>query len=162
MTGFLAPMLGVGGIPRPWREFAETALEVAVDKPGEHVGEVGGRIDAVQLAALDQRGQDRPVLGAFIRAGEQGVLAVQRNRPVILPISGRRSRSGIAGTLSMVAASGASGASSAEPGRLFTSRRRPGWSLWPRRGSWIRSPALEWRSAHRGWRHRRWMSCIAC
>ena len=65
--GLTANVGGCGGIPRPWRELAETALEVAVDEAGEHVGEVGGRIDAVQLAALDQRGQDRPVLGAFIR-----------------------------------------------------------------------------------------------
>jgi hypothetical protein len=70
-------MLSVGGLPRPSRELAETALEVAVDQAGEHGAEVGGRIDAVQLAALDQRGQDGPVLDAFVGAGEQCVLAVQ-------------------------------------------------------------------------------------
>jgi len=74
-------MVGVGGIPRPWRELADAALEVAVDEAGEHLGEVGGRIDAVQLAALDQRGEHGPVLGTFVGAGEQGVLAVQRDRP---------------------------------------------------------------------------------
>lgn len=54
---------------------------MAIDEWGEHVIEVGGRIDAVQLAALDRRGQDRSVLGAFVGAGEQGVLAIQRDRP---------------------------------------------------------------------------------
>ena len=48
-------MVGVGGLPRPGRELAEKALEVAIDQAGKHVAEVGGRIDAVQLAALDQR-----------------------------------------------------------------------------------------------------------
>ena len=63
-------MLEVGSaFPRPWRELAEAALEVAIDEASEHVGEVGGRIDAVQLAALDQRGQDRPVLGPLVREG---------------------------------------------------------------------------------------------
>lgn len=73
-------MLGVGGLPRPGRELAETPLEVAVDQAGEHVAEVGGRIDAVQLATLDQRGQDGPVLRAFVGAGEQGVLTVKYDR----------------------------------------------------------------------------------
>src|SRR5687767_12197524 len=39
------------------------------------------RVDAVELAALDQRGDHRPVFAAFIRAGEQGVFAVERDRP---------------------------------------------------------------------------------
>ena len=73
-------MLGVGGIPRPRRELADAAFEVAVDQAGEHVGEVGGRVDAVQLAALDRRGQDGPVLRTFVGAGEQGVLTVQCDR----------------------------------------------------------------------------------
>ena len=40
---------------------------MAVDETSEHVGEVGVRIDAVQLAALDQRGEDGPVLGTLVR-----------------------------------------------------------------------------------------------
>jgi hypothetical protein len=54
-------------LPRPWRELADAAREVAVDETGEHVGEVGVRIDAVQLATLDQRGEDGPVLGTLVR-----------------------------------------------------------------------------------------------
>jgi hypothetical protein len=41
-------MWGVGGIPRPRRELADEACKVAVDEAGEHVGEVGGRIDTLQ------------------------------------------------------------------------------------------------------------------
>jgi len=47
---------------------------VAVDDLGEHVGEVAERLDVVQLAHLDQRSDDGPVLGAAFRAGEEGVL----------------------------------------------------------------------------------------
>ena len=70
-------MLGVGGFPRPGRELAEAAFEVAIDEPGEHVVEVTVRVDAVQLAAFDQRGEDGPVFGAFVGAGEQSVLAIE-------------------------------------------------------------------------------------
>jgi len=48
------------------------------------------RIDAVQLAGLDQRGEAGPVLGAGIVAGEQCIFAIESNREVILPVSGRK------------------------------------------------------------------------
>ena len=54
---------------------------MAVDDAGDDVGEVGLRIDAVELAGLDQRGDDGPVLAAAVGAGEEGILAVQRERP---------------------------------------------------------------------------------
>jgi len=44
------------------------AVEMAVDDFGERVGEIGLRIDARQLAGLDQRGDDGPVLAAFVRS----------------------------------------------------------------------------------------------
>ena len=53
---------------------------MTVDDAGDDVGEVTERIDTKQLAGFDQRGDDRPVLSAAIRAGEQGVLAVERQR----------------------------------------------------------------------------------
>ena len=62
---------------------------MVVHHSGEDVGEVGLRLDAVQLAGLHQAGQHRPVLAAGVGAGEQSVLAVQGNRWVILPISGK-------------------------------------------------------------------------
>ncbi len=46
----------------------------------KHVGEVGLWIDAAELAGLDQRVEDRPVLAAAIGIGEQGILAIERKR----------------------------------------------------------------------------------
>jgi hypothetical protein len=43
---------------------------MTVHQPGEDVGEVGGRIDAVELPVLHQGDQDRPVMGALVGAGE--------------------------------------------------------------------------------------------
>jgi hypothetical protein len=39
------------------------------------------RVDAVDFAVLDQRGDRCPVVAALIRAGEQGVLAIEGERP---------------------------------------------------------------------------------
>lgn len=47
------------------------------------------RVDGVEFAAFDERGDHRPVIAAFVRSGEQGILAVQGHRRVILPMSGR-------------------------------------------------------------------------
>ena len=41
----------------------------------------------VQFAGLDQRGDDAPVSGTFIMAGEESVLAIEREFAFILPIS---------------------------------------------------------------------------
>ena len=53
---------------------------MAVDDACEHVGEIGLRIDAVQLAGLDQRGDHGPVLAAAIGAREESVLAIEGDR----------------------------------------------------------------------------------
>jgi hypothetical protein len=53
---------------------------VIVDDPGDDVGQIDLRIDAIEFAGLDQRGDDCPMLAATIGSGEQSVLAVQRNR----------------------------------------------------------------------------------
>src|SRR3990167_3946420 len=50
---------------------------MALDDAGDDLGEVALRVDAVELAGLDERGQDGPVFAAAVGAGEQGVLAVQ-------------------------------------------------------------------------------------
>ena len=54
---------------------------MALDDAGDDGGEIALRIDAVQLAGLDQGGQDGPVLAAAVGAGEEGVLAVERDWP---------------------------------------------------------------------------------
>ena len=86
---------------------------MSVDQAGEGTGEISLRVDRIELAGLDERRDDAPVDAALVGAGEQRVLAIERDRPVILPMSSRRSRSIIAGTPSMAAAFAASAASSA-------------------------------------------------
>ena len=53
---------------------------MAVDDLGDDVGQVAVRIDGVELAGLDQRSDDGPVLATTIGAGKECVLAIQRNR----------------------------------------------------------------------------------
>lgn len=48
---------GVGGMPR--------------GEAREGVGQLGVWIDGVELAALDERGDDSPVVAAFVEACEQ-------------------------------------------------------------------------------------------
>ena len=71
--------VGSGGIG-PGQELVDAAVGVAVDDAGDDVGEVGVRLDADELAGLDQRGDDRPVLGAAVGAGEERILAVEGER----------------------------------------------------------------------------------
>lgn len=65
----------------PWQQVIDTALLVAVDDGGERSGQIGLRIDGVEFAGLDERGDCRPVFGPGVVACEECVLAVQRNRP---------------------------------------------------------------------------------
>jgi hypothetical protein len=46
----------------PRHEFADASLRPTVDEARQRIGEVGLRIDAVELAGLDQRGEPRPIL----------------------------------------------------------------------------------------------------
>lgn len=50
---------------------------MVIDDPGDDVGEVAVWLDPEQLAGFDQLSDDRPVLGAAIGAGEQGVFAIE-------------------------------------------------------------------------------------
>jgi hypothetical protein len=78
----------------------------------QHIGEPGLRIDAVEFGGGNQ-GIDRGcALATAIGTGEEPCAAPEGKRPVILPMSGRRSRSNIAGTPFMAAVSGVSVASS--------------------------------------------------
>ena len=67
---------GRGGVG-PGQEVVDLAVGMAVDDPGDDVGDVGLRIDDVEFAGLDQRGDDRPVLAAAVGAGEERVLAIE-------------------------------------------------------------------------------------
>jgi hypothetical protein len=83
---------------------------------------VGFRIETVELGALQHGVEDGSTLAAGLGAEEQEVLAGNGNRPVILPMSGRRSKSTIAGTHFMGIAFDASMLSGAPAARSFTSR----------------------------------------
>ena len=96
-----------------------------VGDAAQHVGEPGLRVDVVELGGGDQRVHGRRPFAAVVGAGEEPVFAADGNRPVILPMSGRRSRSIIPGTHSMDAAFDASMSSGALVARSFTSRWRP-------------------------------------
>ena len=50
---------------------------MAVDDLREDVGHIGLRIDAVDLAGLDKRGNDRPVLSPAIGTREESVLPIE-------------------------------------------------------------------------------------
>jgi hypothetical protein len=73
----------VKGGPAPRREFGDPAIGPVVDELGEDIGQICFRIDVVQLAALDQRGQHRPVFRAFVAAGEQSILSAESNREFV-------------------------------------------------------------------------------
>jgi hypothetical protein len=89
---------------------------------GEDVGEILLRVEAAELGGLDQRVECRRAVAAGIGAGEQVILAADSNGPVILPISGRRSKSIIAGTHIMGAAFVANMSSGASAAMSFTLR----------------------------------------
>jgi hypothetical protein len=93
----------------------------------DHLAQIGFRIEAVELGGFNERVSRGGALAAGIGAGEQIVLAAERNLTVILPISGRRSKSIIGGTRSLDVVSGFAAASNVIPAALPTSRRRPAW-----------------------------------
>jgi hypothetical protein len=56
-------------------------MRMAVDNGGERVGQICKRIDGVELARLDVRGDGCLVLRSCIMPGKKRVLAVKGNRP---------------------------------------------------------------------------------
>ena len=77
------------------------------------------------VQAFDQRGDDGPVLGPAVGAGEERILAVERHLRVILPMLGRRSRSIIAGIRISGAVFAASTVKSVRRDASFASSLRP-------------------------------------
>jgi hypothetical protein len=65
----------------PRHQLVDSALLVALADRGQRAGQVGERIDSVELAGLDQRGDSRPVLCSSIVSGEESILPVQRDWP---------------------------------------------------------------------------------
>jgi hypothetical protein len=52
---------------------------MAVDDLGEDIGQIGLRIDGIHFASCDQRGQNCPMFATAIGAGEEMILAPERN-----------------------------------------------------------------------------------
>jgi len=50
---------------------------MTVDDHSQDVGEIGERIDVVDLAGLDQGRDDSPVFGATVGSGKERVLATE-------------------------------------------------------------------------------------
>ncbi len=64
----------------PRHEVADAVCGMTIRELGERLGQPGVWVDAGDLAVLDQRGDDRPVVAALVGAREQGILAVEGQR----------------------------------------------------------------------------------
>jgi hypothetical protein len=62
------------------QQLVDLAHRVAGNDLGEHLAQIGLRIDVIHLASLNERSEDRPVFSAVIRSGEQMILSAQCNR----------------------------------------------------------------------------------
>ena len=134
--------LGWDCLPIPRQELIEI-LDVVIVDAGQHVGQPFLGIDVIQFGGLDQGVHHGRPLSATVGAGEQPRFAAERNRAVILPMSGKKLKFVTAGMHSMGGAFAANTRSGALAARSFTSKRRPAWSSsWPR-GCSIRPPAPE-------------------
>ena len=56
----------------------DLAIRVTIDDPGDHVCQIGHRLDSVDLGRFDERGN---VLGSSVGAGEERILPIERDRP---------------------------------------------------------------------------------
>lgn len=72
-------------------------LSVTSDDGGKRGGQMGWRINRIELASLNERGDGRPVLRSRVISGKECVLAIEGNAPFILPMSAMKSRFTIAG-----------------------------------------------------------------
>lgn len=64
-----------GGVV-PGHEVGDVALHVSASDGGKGLGQPLMRIDRIQFAGLNQRGDDSPVLGPRVVAGKEGVLPI--------------------------------------------------------------------------------------
>ena len=66
---------------RVGQELVDPRCWVTIGEVCERYSQPGLRVDAGELAVLDERGDHCPVVAAFIGAGEQGILPIERERP---------------------------------------------------------------------------------
>jgi hypothetical protein len=91
-------MGGVNFGPCSWHEFVDARCGPEIDELVEDVGDVGLRLDVVELARLDQRRDAGPVFGPLVMTSEERVLAIENRHLFILPMSGRSWKSITGGT----------------------------------------------------------------
>lgn len=94
-------------------------------QPLEYVAHVRVRVEPVELGRVDQAHDGGGAFASPQGAGEQPVLSPQRQRPFILPISGRKLRSSTAGMPCTAGDSGASTASAGQQASWYTLRSHP-------------------------------------
>ena len=66
--------------PGPWHEIINARGRPQIDQFGQNVLDIGLRINTIELAGLDQRGDGSPVGRALVAAGEQRILAGECDR----------------------------------------------------------------------------------
>ena len=99
-------------LPAMRQQLIDAGIRVA-RKPLEDVAQLCPWIEPVELGRLHQAHDDRCALAGQFAAAEEPCLPAHRDHRVILPMSGEKLKSSIAGTRCMGGASGANTASSA-------------------------------------------------
>ena len=95
-----AAWFSTGVVPVVGQQLLDAAVELR-GQPGQNTLEVGPRIMPVELGTLQQAHHHRSALAGQFAAYEEPIFTTDRNHGVILPMSGKRSRSSTAGTRCM-------------------------------------------------------------
>jgi len=66
-----------GSGPGPRQKLVEPIVRPEIDEADKDMGEVGLRLDAVELAGLDQRSEDSPVFGPIVVTSEESIFSRQ-------------------------------------------------------------------------------------
>ena len=76
-SGGALQLIARGG-PDPWQEFVDTVVGPEIDEPGQNIGEISLRVDALELARFNQRRHACPILGPAIMPGKKRVFPVMQ------------------------------------------------------------------------------------
>jgi hypothetical protein len=66
--------------PCPRHELVDVRGRPETDEPVENAGDVGLRLDVVELARFNERGDASPVFRSLVMTSEERVLAIENNR----------------------------------------------------------------------------------
>ena len=75
----------------PGHQLDDPRCRPQIDKLGQRVSHPRQWINKIQLAGLNERRGNCPVLRAYVMAGKECILSRQCNRALILPMSGKMS-----------------------------------------------------------------------